>query len=220
MDSKDAGATSGNPSASVNTPPPADQLIAESGTLLQRLAGSVSEILTSPLNLSLLAVTFYLIYKIIQDRRRANAPRPVRPPPLPKLPKKDYTLEELKVFNGLGPEGRILMAVNGKVFDVTRGKSFYGPGGPYGIFAGRDASRGLGTFALDDSAVRDTYDDLSDLTLDQMNTVKDWEQQFQDKYHLVGRLLRPGEEPTDYALEEEEEASQKSAADSLENKTK
>ncbi|XP_055346547.1 membrane-associated progesterone receptor component 2-like [Paramacrobiotus metropolitanus] len=102
--------------------------------------------------------------------------------------------------------------------------------GPYGIFAGRDASRGLGTFALDDSAVRDTHDDLSDLTLDQMNTVKDWDQQFQDKifiprvfldkYQLVGRLLRPAEEPTDYAPEEEEEASQKSAADSLENKTK
>ena len=45
------------------------------------------------------------------------------------------------------------------------------------MFAGRDASRGLGTFALE-PAKDDTHDDLSDLTIDQMNTMKDWEAQF------------------------------------------
>lgn len=31
------------------------------------------------------------------------------------------TMEQLKQYNGLGPEGRVLVAVNGKIFDVTKG---------------------------------------------------------------------------------------------------
>lgn len=42
-------------------------------------------------------------------------------------------LSELRKFDGVHPEGNgfILLAVNGKIFDVTRGKRFYGPEGPY-----------------------------------------------------------------------------------------
>ncbi len=36
------------------------------------------------------------------------------------MPKRDFTLQKLKTqFNGTGPGGRILIAVNGNVFDVT-----------------------------------------------------------------------------------------------------
>lgn len=31
------------------------------------------------------------------------------------------TMEQLKQYNGTGPEGRVLVAVNGKIFDVTKG---------------------------------------------------------------------------------------------------
>lgn len=34
--------------------------------------------------------------------------------------------------------------------------------------------------------------------------MKEWELQFSEKYTLVGKLLRPGEEPTNYSDEEEE----------------
>jgi len=166
------------------------------------------EIIKSPVNIALVGVITLLVYKIVKSRQRIPEPEPV-PPALPKL-RKDFTVAELKQYDGNGPDGRILVAVNGKVFDVTKGRRFYGPGGPYSAFGGRDASRGLATFSVVSS--KDEYDDLSDLNTVEMESVREWEMQFTEKYDYVGRLLRPGEEPTNYS-EEEEEGSQQEPAE-------
>lgn len=76
-------------------------------------------------------------------------------------------------------------------------------GGPYSGFAGRDASRGLATFSV--SAINEEYDDLSDLKPSEMEQVREWELQFSEKYTYVGKLLKPGEQPTSYSDEEDDE---------------
>lgn len=86
----------------------------------------VLEIIQSPINIALVSLIAFLIYKIVKSRQAA----PVVYTPEPQLPKlrKDFTVEELKKYDGTGEDGRVLVAVNGSVYDVTRGKKFYGPG--------------------------------------------------------------------------------------------
>lgn len=105
----------------------ADNVEPEVGSDGNFVSKFVSELLSSPLNLALLALCGFLLYKIIIGRKK-QIPAPPREPQLPELKKQDMTLEQLREYDGKGPDGRILVAANGKVFDVTRGKRFYGPG--------------------------------------------------------------------------------------------
>ncbi|XP_054267754.1 membrane-associated progesterone receptor component 1-like [Macrosteles quadrilineatus] len=175
------------------------KLPAERGGLLSSV---FYEIISSPLNIGLVFVIAFLVYKIFKVRQGNDDNVTPAEKPLPKMKKRDFTIEELRKYDGTGEDGRVLVAVNGKVFDATRGKRFYGPGGPYAAFGGRDASRGLATFSVTGGS--DTYDDLSDLSPMEMDSVREWEMQFTEKYDYVGRLLKPGEAPNSYSDEEDE----------------
>lgn len=91
------------------------------------LSNIISEIINSPLNIALVFVITILVYKIFKSRQRVPVEYRIEPE-LPKMKKRDFTIEDLKKYDGTGDDGRILVAVNGKVFDVTKGKKFYGPG--------------------------------------------------------------------------------------------
>ncbi|KAJ2684106.1 hypothetical protein H4R19_006927 [Coemansia spiralis] len=69
-----------------------------------------------------------------------------------------FTLQELRQHDGTSPGLPILLAIEGDVYDVTLGSAFYGPGGSYSLFAGRDATRAFGTNCLtrEDHLTHDT----------------------------------------------------------------
>lgn len=89
----------------------------------------IQEIFYSPMNLGLVAIIAFLVYKIIKDRIEVPSAGSQKPPE-PELPKlrRDFTIAELRQYDGTQPDGRVLVAVNGNIFDVTKGKRFYGPG--------------------------------------------------------------------------------------------
>lgn len=52
-------------------------------------------------------------------------------------PTRIFTKEELAKYKG-EDGGDIYLALMGKVFDVTRGRDYYGPGGGYAFFSGKE----------------------------------------------------------------------------------
>ena len=59
----------------------------------------------------------------------------------------------------------------GTVFDVTNKRDVYGPGASYNIFAGKDASRGLGKSSL---KTEDAVPDYSTLPPEERKVLDDW----------------------------------------------
>lgn len=107
-----------------------------------------------------------------------------------------FTPRTLLPFNGT--EGQpVYLAVRGRVFDVTSGRNFYGPGGPYENFAGRDASRGLALHSFDEEVLTKDLDgpldDLAGLDDEALDSLRGWEERFESKYLVVGRLVAEGQ---------------------------
>ncbi|KAI3828668.1 hypothetical protein L1987_02776 [Smallanthus sonchifolius] len=97
----------------------------------------------------------------------------------------ELTLDQLKQYDGTNPSNPIYIAVKGRIFDVTTGKSFYGPGGSYAMFAGKDASRALAKMSKNDE---DVIGSLDGLTEKEIGVLDDWEKKFEAKYPIVGSL--------------------------------
>ncbi|XP_076676109.1 membrane steroid binding protein [Andrena cerasifolii] len=185
----------------------------------QLFSSFIGEIIKSPVNLALVGVIALLVYKIVKSKTKTETPM-AEVKTLPKL-RRDFTVEELRKYDGTGPDERLLVAVNGSVYDCSiRGARFYGPGAPYAAFGGRDASRALATFSIPATKEETEYDDLSDLNTEEMNSIKEWEEQFKEKYDYVGKLLKPGEVPTNYSDEEDEGSQQETESKSEQEESK
>jgi len=108
--------------------------------------------------------------------------------PLPEAEARDYSVDELPDFDGTDSSKPLLIAVRGNVYDVTRGRDFYGPGGPYAMFAGKDCTRALAKVSFDEELFTG---DVRDLEAEELEKLDEWIEMFEGKYRRVGRLL-PG----------------------------
>uniref|UniRef100_A0A3Q2VXF2 Ezrin a n=1 Tax=Haplochromis burtoni TaxID=8153 RepID=A0A3Q2VXF2_HAPBU len=104
--------------------------------------------------------------------KHKTAPKPVRL----------FTEEELQRYDGSEEGQPIYMAVKGVVFDVTKGKEFYGKDAPYNALVGKDSTRAVAKMSLDPA----------DLTSDTVNvriTTMDAELEFSFHPNTTGKQL-------------------------------
>jgi|GEM_PF-1663737 len=113
---------------------------------------------------------------------KRNAPRA----PLPQAEERDYSLAELGQYDGSDSTKPLLLAIRGQVYDVTRGRDFYGPGGPYGIFAGKDCTRALAKVSFDEELFTGNVEGLG---AEELEKLDEWIEIFEGKYRRIGRLL-------------------------------
>ncbi|KAH8695314.1 putative DNA damage response protein [Talaromyces proteolyticus] len=147
--------------------------------------------IATPINLILLSLFIVIVY--LQFRPKAAVSLPRGPAPVVF---RTFTPSTLLPFNGIDG-APVYLAVRGRVFDVTPGRNFYGPGGPYENFAGRDASRGLAHQSFDREMLTEDLkgplDDLKDLEAEQLENLEGWEERFLEKYLVVGKLVAEGD---------------------------
>lgn len=63
--------------------------------------------------------------------------------PIPQGKPRSFTASQLAQFNGNNPNEPIYLALDGFVYDVTKGREFYRSGGPYHYLAGKDSTTEL-----------------------------------------------------------------------------
>ncbi|KAJ2159192.1 Dihydrodipicolinate synthase [Coemansia sp. RSA 552] len=107
---------------------------------------------------------------------------------------RSWTKREISEYTG--KDGTpILIALDGKVYDVSAGRGFYGPGCAYNVFAGRDASRLLAKQSFDEGISPEELDapidTLDDLTEEDRESLDAYIGLFTVKYRCVGDLVEP-----------------------------
>ncbi|KAL9181617.1 hypothetical protein ACHAXT_010422 [Thalassiosira profunda] len=117
-------------------------------------------------------------------------------------PPRNFTTKQLRFFDGKMNEKTeeqkpVYLSVGGTVFDVSKGRDFYGPGGPYEMFAGRECGAALATMSFDESLL----DDLAacdTLGVGDKAELRNWQEKFEHYrcYPIKGRLVPDAKLPS------------------------
>lgn len=126
-------------------------------------------------------------------------------------PPRNFTIKQLRHFDGVEDEKTheqkpVYLSVKGTVFDVSKGRDFYGPGGPYEVFAGRECGAALASMSFDE----DLLDDISacdNLGVGDKSVLDDWLEKFEHYrcYPIKGRLVPDSKLPSSARMVSTEE---------------
>ena len=100
-------------------------------------------------------------------------------------PRDSWTEAELIEYDGRHETGPLLLAADGLVFNVWKGRHFYGPECDYHVMVGRDATRLLAKSKLE---VETAEERNVPLTMGERAALAGWMWTFKSKYEIVGRL--------------------------------
>lgn len=160
---------------------------------------------TNPLHLGFLGLAAFFAVRILvamyfgreQQPEKFSMSKVVQPQQA--IAKRNFTARQLSEFDGGDNDTPVYMAVRGIVYDVSKGRGFYGKGGPYENFAGRDASRGLALSSFDKEVLADIdgpLDNLDGLDKAELDTLDEWATFFAGKYVAIGNLVESAEVKT------------------------
>jgi len=112
-------------------------------------------------------------------------------------PPRNFTFAQLRYFDGKkdpkNPEEDkgLYLSVQGKVFDVNKGREFYGPGSPYENFAGRECGVAFAKFSFDEEYLDDIDGCENKLSWFEKEELHNWIEKFSyyRAYPELGRLV-------------------------------
>eukprot|EP00560_Eucampia_antarctica_P006751 CAMPEP_0197825522 /NCGR_PEP_ID=MMETSP1437-20131217/2580_1 /TAXON_ID=49252 ORGANISM="Eucampia antarctica, Strain CCMP1452" /NCGR_SAMPLE_ID=MMETSP1437 /ASSEMBLY_ACC=CAM_ASM_001096 /LENGTH=319 /DNA_ID=CAMNT_0043425539 /DNA_START=55 /DNA_END=1014 /DNA_ORIENTATION=+ len=128
------------------------------------------------------------------------------------ISKRNFTSEQLAYYDGTVdetiPKRKVLvkesdnkkpvyLSLKGIVFDVSEATNFYGPGGPYESFAGRECGMALAKRNMYDASLLDEAVDSSLLNEKERTQLAEWIHKFQKVrcYPIMGRLVSSSQLP-------------------------
>jgi len=144
----------------------------------------------------LVLICAFSSYKIISSQSSVNAEnkKEVEEEDEPE-PQRNFTFAQLRFFDGTVEKNTdekkpVYLSVNGIVFNVSNGRDFYGPGGPYELFAGHECGVALAKMSFDTTHLDNLVGCLS-LNFGEKNELDGWIDKFQYYrcYPIMGRLV-------------------------------
>lgn len=165
-----------------------DEIKATLEAALQRVSQETGLPPAAAIAMAVLAATLLVVLLI---PRRPGLPPPPKGAPQPRKKPElgEISLEELAQYDGTDPSKPVCVAIKGVIYDVSRSRHLYGPDGGYSGFAGKDASRALAKMSMDPT---DAVGDLTGLSQSELDSLAEWEVQYQFKYDVVGKLVPAG----------------------------
>lgn len=110
-------------------------------------------------------------------------------------PPRNFTLKQLRYFDGTpeeksGEPKPVYLSINGIVFDVSGGRNFYGPDGPYALFAGHECGAALAKMSFEKEMI-DNLDACKELNFGERQELEGWIDKFTHyrNYPVKGRLI-------------------------------